>query len=456
MPDMAAELDARALLESLAGQQIPTATGRPNSVLALDGTNVLVGTTRSSVGELVPIEEVQDGIDRLAETGEVEIHPSSLGYRSSFVGAVLLTLPGTVLVRTSPPRIWLTDPLAAYRADEAGQINSWWAGDTRQRFWLEITDRADIGLDLHCPQRDSSPGGGRRTPGFSLIWWVQTGDVVFHYDLNQRAITAWSRAAGHVTEAPTIWLSHRAATRRRLQKGRAQPGWWLDLDGPFPVEPPLTLARIRENGPALRRVLDRLRADHPGSLYFPFSFYRGTQPRPQQPYLNKLPAEFVDLFPELTAAAGQTPELPGRATEPPQMLGTAYLQAQVSPRPTERQPFTVNPALVERGLQGHADTQNALAEALRQAGIDPRSRLPHEPISIWPGRPAGQSSSPRSRASPTTTKKHSSGSVSVRSCATVTVSAGWATGKSWPSWYQSARRATPRGRSYAKSSASFC
>lgn len=29
--------------------------------------------------------------------------------------------------------------------------------------------------------------------------------------------------------------------------------------------------------------------------------------------------------------------------------------------------------------QGHADTQNALAQVLRQAGIDPRSRLPDEP-----------------------------------------------------------------------------
>jgi hypothetical protein len=123
------------------------------------------------------------------------------------VGVVLLTLPGAVLIRTSSPRIRLTDPLTAYRASQAGQINPWWTGDARQRFWLEITDRADIGVDLHCPQWDSSPDGGRRTPGFSLIWWAHPGDVVFHYDLNQRAITAWSRAAGHVTEAPTIWLS---------------------------------------------------------------------------------------------------------------------------------------------------------------------------------------------------------------------------------------------------------
>ena len=159
---------------------------------------------------------------------------------------MLLTLPGAVLLPTSPPRIRLTDPVTAYRINEAGQVNDWWAGDPRQRFWLEITDRTDIGVDLHCPQRDAD---GNRTPGYSLIWWVQIGDVVFHYDKNAHAITAWSRAAGQVTEAPTVWLSHRAATRRRLHQERAQPGWWLDLDGPFPLDPPLTLTQIRENAP---------------------------------------------------------------------------------------------------------------------------------------------------------------------------------------------------------------
>jgi hypothetical protein len=39
----------------------------------------------------------------------------------------------------------------------------------------------------------------------------------------------------------------------------------------------------------------------------------------------------------------------------------------------------VDPALVERGLKGHADTQNELAQVLRQADIEPRSRHPREP-----------------------------------------------------------------------------
>ena len=371
------ELDARSLVESLVGQRISTVTGRPNTVLGVADGNVIVGTDRAPDGELVPIEFVQNGLDQLVAAREVEVHPSSLGYRSSFVGAALLTLPGAVALATSPPRIRLTEPMTAYRANEAGQINHWWAADPRQRFWLEITDRTDIGVDLHCPQRDAV---GHRTPGYSLIWWVQTGDVVFHYDKNEHAITCWSRAAGHVTEAPTIWLSHRGATRRRLLQERAQPGWWLDLDGPFPLDPPVTLAQIRESAPGVRAVLEALRSEHPGSLYFPFSFYGGVEPRPQQPYLNKLPVQFVELFPALTAATGQTkPGARDQDAPATPMLGTSYREAKVSPLPDERQPLTVNPALVERGLKGHADTQNELAQALRQAGIQPRSRLAYEP-----------------------------------------------------------------------------
>jgi hypothetical protein len=88
---MATEQDARGLVESLVGRQISTVTGRPNTVLKVADGNVIVGTGRSPDGELVPIDSVQSGLDRLLEVGEVEVSPHSLGYRSSFVGAVLLT-----------------------------------------------------------------------------------------------------------------------------------------------------------------------------------------------------------------------------------------------------------------------------------------------------------------------------------------------------------------------------
>ena len=60
-------------------------------------------------------------------------------------------------------------------------------------------------------------------------------------------------------------------------------------------------------------------------------------------------------------------------------FGAPYRQAQVTKLPGSPEPFSVDPALVERGLRGHADTQNELASVLRNAGIEPRSFLPTEP-----------------------------------------------------------------------------
>ena len=374
---MPREVDARAVLESLAGRQIFTITGRANTVLRVESNTAVVATGRAPGGQPVPIEWVQAGLDRLLEEGGIEVSVASLGHRSSFVGAVLLTLPDVILERTTPPRIRLADPSTTYRLDQAGHINDWWRDDSQERFWLEITDRDDIGVDLHCPQRDSA---GKRSPGFSLIWWVDVGDIVFHYDLNQQAITSWSRAAGRVTEAPTLWLPHRSATRRRLKTARPQPGWWLDLDGPFPLGQPLTIGQLAERGGAIRDVLRHLQSRHRGSLYFPFFWWGDRQLRPMQPYLNKLPAELVDRFPQLAAAATPAPPRslpPAGGTAPG--LGAEYREARVGESPVARQPFTVDPALIERGLRGHADTQNELARVLRSAGLTPRSRLPQEP-----------------------------------------------------------------------------
>ena len=94
---------------------------------------------------------------------------------------------------------------------------------------------------------------------------------------------------------------------------RAQPGWWLDLEGPFPLEEPLSLARLRERADAIRDLLEELQAIHAGSLYFPFFFWGGRELRPMQPYLNKLPAEFVELFAALASAVSAERALPDAA-----------------------------------------------------------------------------------------------------------------------------------------------
>jgi hypothetical protein len=87
--------DARTILQELVGETIHTLTGRPNRVLAVEGDEVRVGTSRGPSGQLVPIAWIQEALDRLAADGEVEISVESVGYRSAFVGAVLSSLDDT-------------------------------------------------------------------------------------------------------------------------------------------------------------------------------------------------------------------------------------------------------------------------------------------------------------------------------------------------------------------------
>jgi hypothetical protein len=101
---------AKQVLGGLVGETIHTLTGRPNKVLAVGETEVMVGTGKSPNGQAVPLAWVQDALDRLARDGEIEISVESVGYRSAFIGAVLATLPNTI-ADLNPRRILLTHGL---------------------------------------------------------------------------------------------------------------------------------------------------------------------------------------------------------------------------------------------------------------------------------------------------------------------------------------------------------
>jgi hypothetical protein len=101
-------IDARTHLESLVGTEIHTLTNRqPNRILGVVGDEVIVATGKSPNGRAVPVQWVQDGIDLLMSTGEVAVNVRTLGHRGAFVGAVLATLPGSVVQPTVPRRVTL-------------------------------------------------------------------------------------------------------------------------------------------------------------------------------------------------------------------------------------------------------------------------------------------------------------------------------------------------------------
>lgn len=100
------------LLVALLHQEVRTVTGQRNIVLAVDRDTTLVGTDRSPGGQPVEVRRVQRGLDILAAQGSVVVQPHELGHRSSFVGAVLATLPDAH-VTDDPPTITLGVPSAA-------------------------------------------------------------------------------------------------------------------------------------------------------------------------------------------------------------------------------------------------------------------------------------------------------------------------------------------------------
>ena len=71
-----------------------TVSGRANTITAVTPLYATVATDRSPGGQRVPVTDVENALQKLRTAGKVAISPSELGYRSAFVAAVLLTLPG--------------------------------------------------------------------------------------------------------------------------------------------------------------------------------------------------------------------------------------------------------------------------------------------------------------------------------------------------------------------------
>lgn len=87
-------------------------------------------------------------------------------------------------------------------------VNEWWDGDARQRYWMEITDRDDLGDDLHAPQTDQS---GKEYWSYDLVNYVRPGDVVLHWWKQQGqdpAFVAFSEVLAQPRAATIRWKPH--------------------------------------------------------------------------------------------------------------------------------------------------------------------------------------------------------------------------------------------------------
>ena len=176
-----------------------------------------------------------------------------------------------------------------------------------ENVWMEITRRDDIGADLNAPV---AARGGGKTASYVLMSLVQPGDVVVHYDGRQEAIVGVSVVSGSAEPSPVYWVSRGGYARRAGAQKQWLPGLRVPLGQYWQLEPPVTLAQIRQHKDELLALRERIQARASGQpIYFPWIPYRDTL-RTFQSYLAKMPREAIGLFPQLRTMVDQVTAQP--------------------------------------------------------------------------------------------------------------------------------------------------
>ncbi len=194
-------------------------------------------------------------------------------------------------------------------------MSNWWDGLANERYWLETTDRDDLGVDLNAPQTNESGG---EYWGYSLINFVRVGDLVAHYAKSEQAIVAWSRAAGPSVEGDVVWGARGTSARSKSVKPYLRKGWRLSLDGPVPLDEAITLTDLRSFEDDVAASHDGLPLGLGQTAYFPFALSTKRELRPTQAYLTKFPASLVEALRFRMPEAGLFERGPtGQAAPPP-------------------------------------------------------------------------------------------------------------------------------------------
>jgi hypothetical protein len=189
----------------------------------------------------------------------------------------------------------------------------WWDLEAGENVFMEITGRSDIGTDLKAP---SAARGGVSTASYALVPLVSPGDIVVHYDSRQEAIVGVSVASSFAEPAPIYWAARGSYARRAGERPRWLPGLRVELDQSRPLQPPITLAGIRQRKTAILALRQQIQARASGQpIYFPWIPYQDTL-RTFQSYLVKMPRQAVSLFPELQAAVNQAKAQPPKLDLP--------------------------------------------------------------------------------------------------------------------------------------------
>jgi hypothetical protein len=254
-------------------------------------------------------------------------------------------------------------------------IHTWWEKKPSEMFWLEVTGRLDLGVNLKAPQTNEH---GDDFWGYSLLKHVHQGDVIFHYDRNKQAIAAQSIATGELWIDNITWAARGAYARGAGIRPHTRPGWYVGLEDFKQLKTSLELELIRAFQKEIFKLMSELTIEVGSPLYFPFEMGQARPMRPMQGYLFKLPFFFVKLFEDLLGEYSFK-KVMINDNKIEGVIGSEYRTADEETSVGERDPFSIDPAIVERGLRSHAAMQNAMAAFLKNNQLIPLSPGPDEP-----------------------------------------------------------------------------
>jgi len=180
------------------------------------------------------------------------------------------------------------------------KLTYWWENREIENYWLEITDRDDLGANLHAPQTNQS---GKEFWGYSFVALTQPGDIVFHFDKKKSVIVAYSIVANEPVQEEEIKWAARGTYAKGMIPFR-RPGWLRNFSEHHVLERALSVEVMRSKLDEIVKKTDALMIPKPQKkgLYFPFELKSSRPLRPMQGYLFKLPSCMIEIFPELMQA----------------------------------------------------------------------------------------------------------------------------------------------------------
>ena len=160
-------------------------------------------------------------------------------------------------------------------------MKKWWVGLAGEHYWMEITERKDLGVDLNAPLSDEK---GKQNANYALIREAEDGDIVFHLDKNLGAIVAHSVVRGPAWEDQIVWGARGTSARGRNVTPYVRPGLRRALQNYTPLTKPVALNEARQLEAEIFSIRDRLRKEHARSVVLPLCAIQRTS----SPSLSRL------------------------------------------------------------------------------------------------------------------------------------------------------------------------